>query len=225
MVSCYIGCMRLLKQLLLFLVGLLGMLLVYDSFLPPISTLMIARVVSLQPVARTYVPLEKISPHLPRAVIAAEDGKFCQHAGVDWKAFGKVVEDYSEDGSAKRGASTISMQVTKNLFLWNGRSVLRKGLELPMAVGLDAIWSKRQMMEAYLNVAEFGPGIFGVEAASRNYFRKSARALSAREAALLAATLPNPLKRNPARPSRYVASYANSIAGRAWQQDVGCLSK
>lgn len=207
----------------LFVAVVFATLLVNHTFLPPVSVPMIARVFHLQSVGRVYVPLNRISPALMRAVIAAEDGKFCDHHGVDWKALGKVVEDYTEEDDASHGASTITMQTTKNLFLWNGRSVVRKGIEIPLAMLLDAVWSKRLIMENYLNVAEFGRGIFGAEAAARHYFRKSARALTSHEAALLAATLPSPKRRNPARPSAYVSRYAGSIAARAHQVDSSCL--
>ena len=133
-----------------------------------------------------------------------------------------MAEDVIDEGEASRGASTISMQVTKNLFLFNGRSYLRKGFEIPLALMLDLLWSKRRMMEVYLNVAEFGNGIYGAEAAARHYFGRSAKNLSAGEAARIAATLPNPKRRNPANPSGYVAGYAASINGKMWQQDVRC---
>jgi monofunctional biosynthetic peptidoglycan transglycosylase len=166
---------------------------------PPVSSLMIGRIVTGRPAERTFVSLDAISPLLPAAVIASEDARFCQHAGVDWHALREVVEDAGEDGPS-RGASTIPMQVAKNLFLWPSRSYIRKGLEIPVALYLDLIWSKRRMMEVYLNIAEWGEGVFGAEAAAQKYFGKSARNLNAREAALLARALPNPLVRNPARP-------------------------
>lgn len=180
---------------------------------PPASTLMLGRWLTLQSVERVYVPLEGISPHLPLAVMTSEDSRFCQHGGVDWDAIREVVEDADEDGPS-RGASTIPMQVAKNLFLWPSRSYLRKGMEIPVALYLDLIWSKRQMMEVYLNVAEWGEGIFGAEAAAQTYFRKSAKALTRREAALLARALPNPLRRNPARPSRSLSALAGQLQAR-----------
>ena len=166
---------------------------------PPVSTLMLGRWMTLQPVTRDYVSLDSISPSLPLAVMAAEDSRFCDHHGVDWGALREVVEDADEDGPA-RGASTIPMQAAKNLFLWPSRSYIRKGLEIPVALYLDLIWPKRRMMEIYLNMAEWGEGVFGAEAAAQKYFGKSARNLNAREASLLARSLPNPLVRNPARP-------------------------
>lgn len=219
--------MRLLKKMLLALFAAFLTLVLYDSFLPPISTLMMARVVTWQPISRRYVPLNHISPTLVHAVIAAEDGKFCLHHGVDWDSLHEVARDMAdEDGEAPRGASTITMQTTKNLFLWTGHSYIRKALEIPLALGFDGLWGKRRMLEDYLNIAEFGRGIFGAEAAAQYYFHKPARALDAHESALLAATLPSPKRRNPARPSAYVARYAATIQARAAQGvDTSCIAR
>jgi monofunctional glycosyltransferase len=191
---------------------------------PPVSTLMLGRWLSLQPVERAYVALEEISPHLQLAVMTSEDGRFCEHGGVDWDMLRNVVEAADEDGPA-RGASTIPMQTAKNLFLWPSRSYIRKGLELPVALYLDLIWPKPRMMEIYLNVAEWGEGVFGAEAAARRYFGKPAKALSRREAALLATALPNPLVRNPARPSARHRALAARLMGRMEGQapHSGCL--
>ena len=217
--------MRILLSILLWLFTVEATLFAYDSLLPPISTLMMTRTLTLQSISRRYAPLEKISPAMVRAVIAAEDGKFCTHHGVDWQALNEVVEDIKDDDSDRpHGASTITMQTTKNLFLWSGRSYVRKGLEIPTALALDAVWSKRHIMQSYLNIAEFGPGIFGVETAAQHYFHTSARNLSPHQAALLAATLPSPKRRNPARPSGYMQGYAASIEGRSWQQDTSCVT-
>ncbi len=183
------------------------------ALVPPVSTLMMSRWMTLRPVERTVVDLNDISPHLPLAVMTAEDARFCEHGGVDWDALRDVVEAADEDGPS-RGASTIPMQTAKNLFLWPSRSYIRKGLELPVALYIDLIWPKRRMMENYLNIAEWGEGIFGAEAAARRYFRKSARALTRREAALLATALPNPYRRNPARPSARHRALADRLVGR-----------
>jgi monofunctional biosynthetic peptidoglycan transglycosylase len=145
--------------------------------------------------------------------MTSEDSRFCEHRGVDWDALWDVVEAADEDGPA-RGASTLPMQTAKNLFLWPSRSYIRKGLELPIALYIDLIWSKPRMMENYLNIAEWGEGIFGAEAAARHYFRKSAKNLTRREAALLATALPNPLVRNPARPSARHRALAARLMGR-----------
>ncbi len=180
---------------------------------PPVSTLMLGRWLTLQSVERTYVPLDEISPHLPLAVMTSEDMRFCEHGGVDWAAIQDVIEEADEDGPS-RGASTIPMQVAKNLFLTPSRSYLRKGLEIPVALYLDLIWSKRQMMEVYLNIAEWGEGVFGAEAAAQKYFRKSAKNLTRREAALLTRALPNPLKRNPGRPTARLNTLAGMLQAR-----------
>ncbi|WP_236961102.1 monofunctional biosynthetic peptidoglycan transglycosylase [Methylobacterium durans] len=210
--------------LLLTIVGLalvLLLALVYSALTPP-STLMLGRWLTGQAVQRTSVPLEAISPHLVQAVIASEDQRFCAHRGVDWAALRNVVDD--EEGPS-RGASTITMQTVKNVFLWPGRSYLRKGLEIPLAMLADTLWGKRRVMEVYLNVAEWGEGIFGAQAASRHWFGKDARNLTRGEAALLAATLPNPIARSAGKPSRGVRAAAARIQGRLGQVEglMGCL--
>ncbi len=199
-----------------------ALLVVLYAFVPPVSTLMLARWVTFSGVERDWVPLQDISPHLPRAVVASEDSRYCQHGGVDWTALQEVIEEAGEDGPA-RGASTIAMQTAKNVFLWPSRSVVRKGMEIPLALVIDTLWTKRRVMEVYLNVAEWGEGIFGAEAAARHHFRKSAKALTPREAALLAAVLPNPIRRNAGRPSAYVSRRASTILARMGNEDVGCL--
>ncbi len=190
---------RWLLRVVLLLLAIFAALVVLWAWVPPVSTLMLARWVTFRPVERIWTPLEKIAPALPLAVIASEDGRFCRHGGVDWGALREVIDTAGEDGPA-RGASTIPMQSGKNIFLWPSRSALRKGLEIPAALVIDRAWGKRRVMEAYLNIAEWGEGIFGAEAAAQRYFRKSAAQLSPKEAALLAAALPNPLRRDPARP-------------------------
>jgi monofunctional biosynthetic peptidoglycan transglycosylase len=179
----------------------------------PVSTLMLGRWFTGRSVTRAAVPLGLISPALPIAVIASEDNRFCRHRGVDWGALREVVENADEDGPS-RGASTVPMQTAKNLFLWPERSILRKALELPIALWLNLVWTKRRMMENYLNIAEWGDGIFGAEAAARRYFGKAARELSRREAALLATALPNPILRNPGHPSPRHRALANRLLAR-----------
>jgi monofunctional biosynthetic peptidoglycan transglycosylase len=188
---------------------------------PPVSTLMLSRWLSGQAAARSYVPLSAISRQLPAAVVASEDARFCQHGGVDWSALHEVISD--EDGPS-RGASTIPMQVAKNLFLWPSRSYVRKALEIPLALVLDVIWSKRRMIEIYLNIAEWGEGTFGAEAAARRHFGKSARELTRHEAALLAASLPNPLVRNPGRASVRLRALAGRVQARMDATPVECLA-
>jgi monofunctional biosynthetic peptidoglycan transglycosylase len=205
--------------LLAYPVLVVGLALAY-LVVPPVSTLMLSRWLSGQGAERTYVPLSAISRQLPAAVIASEDARFCQHGGVDWSALHEVISD--EDGPS-RGASTIPMQVAKNLFLWPSRSYVRKALEIPLALVLDLIWSKRRMIEIYLNIAEWGEGTFGAEAAARRHFGKSARELTRREAALLAASLPNPLVRNPGRASVRLRALAGRVQARMEGTPVECL--
>jgi monofunctional biosynthetic peptidoglycan transglycosylase len=158
--------------------------------------------------------LEDISGELPLAVIASEDGRFCAHWGVDWGAVKDALREAGRSGGEVRGASTIPMQTAKNLFLWTGRSFLRKALEMPIAYLMSLIWSKRRMMEVYLNLAEWGPGVFGAEAASRYHFHKSAAALNRHEAALLAAALPSPRVRNPGKPGPRLTRLARAVERR-----------
>ncbi|WP_428641234.1 monofunctional biosynthetic peptidoglycan transglycosylase [Roseibium sp.] len=188
-----------LLQLLLILLLLPPVLTVIYSVVPPVSTLMIGRYVQFLWVDRQWVPLEDISPNLIRSVITSEDSRFCSNHGVEWDALQDQVEALT-DGERPRGASTITMQTAKNLFLWGERSYLRKGLELPLALMLDAILTKKRILEIYLNIAEWGEGIFGAEAAAQAWFGKKAKDLTRAEAARLATALPNPLGRNPAKP-------------------------
>ncbi len=189
------------------------------AFLPAISAPMMARLVSLQKVERIWTPLDAISPALVRAVVASEDARFCSHSGVDWEALEDQLAKL-EDGERPRGASTITMQLAKNLFLWPGRSYLRKGLEIPLALWIDLVLSKRRILELYLNVAEMGEGVFGAEAAARSHFGKPASELSRTEAARLATALPNPIARDPANPSRRHAAHARTIRARASVAEV-----
>lgn len=193
-------------------------------FMRPVSTLMIADLVRFQGYDRRWVSFERISPRLVQSVMMSEDGQFCAHGGVDWNQMQSVVNSALE-GEATRGASTIPMQTAKNLFLWNGRSFLRKGLELPLAVVSDFIWSKKRMMEIYLNVAEWGPGIYGIEAAAQYHFKIPASKLNSRQAALLAVALPNPIDRVASKPGRGMQRLAGLIERRARASGsyVGCV--
>ena len=152
----------------------------------------------------------------------SEDGQFCSHHGVDWNSLGSVIND--PDGPS-RGASTITMQTAKNLFLWPGRSYIRKALEIPMALALELVWSKRDILEAYLNIAEWGHGVFGAEAAAEAHFHKPARELTRREAALLATSLPNHILRDPAHPTRLQRTLTATVLARMAQSEpwLGCL--
>jgi monofunctional biosynthetic peptidoglycan transglycosylase len=198
-------------RIIVALACLFAALLVLYRFVPPVSTLMLARWATFRSVERIWTPLDRIAPALPAAVIMAEDGGFCRNHGVD---FGALKEVMQLPRARSRGASTLHMQTAKNLFLWPSRSVVRKALEIPIALTINVVWPKWRVMEIYLNIAEWGDGIFGAEAAARRYFRKSAADLTPREAALLAAALPNPRKRNPAAPSGFMSRIAATIAGR-----------
>lgn len=180
---------------------------------PPISALMIIRSLGGAPLHRQWVPLERISPNLVRAVIASEDEKFCFHHGFDWQAERAAFEEWRA-GREPKGASTITMQTAKNLFLWPGRSVIRKGIEAYITVLLELFWDKHRIIETYLNVIEWGNGIYGAETAAHTFFNKPASALSAQEAALLAAVLPDPRQWSPLRPGPYVAERAAVIRER-----------
>jgi monofunctional biosynthetic peptidoglycan transglycosylase len=189
----------------------------------PVSTAMLWRWMTGARVERTFVPLERIAPVLSRTVIATEDAKFCTHRGIDWGEL-KAAFDDAEELSEMRGASTITQQTVKNLFFWGGRSFVRKALEFPLAIWTDLVLSKRRILEIYLNVAQWGPGgQFGVEAGARRAFGKSARDLSAGEAAILAAVLPNPYRRNAQRPGpavRRIAARAQARAARFGEIDA-----
>jgi monofunctional biosynthetic peptidoglycan transglycosylase len=174
---------------------------------------MVIRSVQGEGLEREWRALEQMSPNLLQAVLAAEDARFCAHSGFDWVELEKAVRDYS-DGGGLRGASTISMQTAKNLFLWPSRSFFRKAAEAALTVPLELLWPKHRILEVYLNIAEWGPGVYGAEAASRRAFGKAAGALGRREAALLAAVLPNPRQRSAARPSAYVRARAELILRR-----------
>ena len=150
--------------------------------------------------------MDEISPWMGLAVIAAEDQKFPDHWGFDVPAIEKALAHNERNENRIRGASTLSQQTAKNLFLWDGRSWLRKGLEVGLTVGIETVWSKKRILTVYLNIAEFGDGIFGVEAAAQRYFHKPASRLTPAEAALLAAVLPNPIRFRADAPSGYVHS-------------------
>jgi monofunctional biosynthetic peptidoglycan transglycosylase len=181
----------------------------------PVSALMAWRWLTGAPVSRPWIDLDDMSPYLPRSVVGSEDAKFCSHHGIDWGALREVVDD-AEDGEVTRGGSTITQQVAKNLFLWPGRSLIRKALELPLALWIDAVLPKPRILEIYLNIAELGPsGQFGAEAGSAYAFGHSAASLSPREAALLAAILPNPVRRSARNPGPGVRRLAGTYMVRA----------
>jgi monofunctional glycosyltransferase len=179
----------------------------------PISPIGVAEMLGASSTKRGWLPLEKISPDLPLAVIASEDGRFCNHWGVDWAAVWDAIKQGGGIGPGLRGASTIPMQLAKNLYLWTERSYLRKILEAPLAYLISALWNKRVVMETYLNIAPWGP-VVGAESASRYYFQKSAAELTREEAILLAVALPNPSGRNPAHPSPRMLKIAKAVEQR-----------
>ena len=181
------------------------MLPLYRFVDPPLSNLMLLHAVQGDAVSNSWTPLSRISPALLGAVLASEDANYCQHWGVDW---GAVREAMQHNGG---GASTIPMQTVKNLFLWNGKTVLRKVPEVPLAYAANLIWGKPRLLEIYLNIAEWGPGIFGVEAASQHYFHTSAATLTSHQASLLAAVLPNPIRRDAGNPGAALRSHAASV--------------
>ena len=185
------------------------------AVLNPVSTVMLWRHLSGQRVERQYVPISRMSPALPLTVIIAEDGRFCSHHGVDLAEIREALAE-SDDIDEARGGSTITQQVAKNLFLWQGRSFVRKALEFPLALWIDLILPKRRILEIYLNIAEWGPnGEFGAEAGARRAFGKSARDLSRYDAAVLAAALPNPVVRNARQPGPGLRHLAGLYVARA----------
>ena len=177
---------------------------------PPTSAFMLRESGSVQ---YRWVDGQQISPHIKVAVIAAEDQKFPEHSGFDFKSINDALED-RESGRRVRGASTLSQQVAKNLFLWPGQSWIRKGLEVYFTVLIETLWPKQRILEVYVNIAEFGRGVFGVGAAAEIYFKKPAARLNAADAALLAAVLPSPKRMKVASPSRYVRSRQQWIQGQ-----------
>jgi monofunctional biosynthetic peptidoglycan transglycosylase len=204
--------------LALFALGglMLALALAYRIVAPPVSSLMLIRALGGAPIDYRWVPIENISPNLVRSVVAAEDARFCLHHGVDWEVMRGLVAQVldNEDEGPSRGGSTITMQTAKNLFLWPQRSYVRKAVEIPLAYWIDFAWPKERIVEVYLNVAEWGPGIYGAEAAARHHFGKAAGDLTRREAALLAAVLPNPLDRVAGKPTRQVKRRAGAIQRR-----------
>ena len=222
--------MKLARWFLIFVVILAGIPLVlgivYRSpAIHPVSTLMAYDLITGKKMDRRWVAYKNIAPVLVNSVMMSEDGRYCTHNGVDWNAINMIIDDAME-GEKTRGASTITMQTVKNIFLWNSRSWLRKGLEVPLALYVDAIWPKRRQMEIYLNIAEWGPGIYGIEAAARHHFGRPASKLSSRQAALLAVTLPNPRLRNPKKPSKRMKALARINRARARQAGayIRCLA-
>lgn len=209
-----------LRVLLGFVVISVLLVLMFRWIPPPASCLMVQRTLQdlwsgegLNEIHYHWVPFEDMAPHLALAVVAAEDQKFPDHWGFDFGSITQALEEYRQ-GGRMRGASTISQQVVKNLFLWPGRSFLRKGLEAWLTMLVEALWPKQRILELYLNIAELGDHVFGVEAASQRFFNKPASRLSREEAALLAAVLPNPLRYQVEAPSAHVRQRQRWILGQ-----------
>jgi monofunctional glycosyltransferase len=214
-------CMRILSGAALTIVALT----LLWSCLPLYSSVMLQSGVRGEGMARRAVSLRHVSPHLVNALIAAEDGRFCVHHGIDWKAAQSAYERNQRARRVTHGASTLTMQVAKNLFLWNGRSWIRKGLEIPLALWLDMALSKRRLIEIYLNTAEWGRGVFGVELAAQRAFGVSAARLSPMQSALLVAALPSPRKRTGAHPTPSQQALAGRIVARMNDADTSCVLK
>ena len=194
------------------------------TVVPPISTLMLKDLATFKGYERNWVSYDDISSRGVYSVMVSEDARHCVHNGVDWIEMRKAWNSIKAGGRG-RGASTITMQTVKNLFLWNSRSFIRKAVELPLALYADLIWSKRRTLEIYLNIAEWDEGVYGIDAAARHYFNVPASKLTRRQSALLAVSLPSPIKRNPAKPTRGLNRLANKIVARARAAGpyVGCL--
>ena len=192
-----------------------ALLLLYRVIDPPLTPIMVREGV-VHGIARDVVGLDDVSPALVRAVIAAEDARFFGHHGVDWEAVRRAREyNARHDDEPRRGGSTITMQCARNVFLWRGKSYVRKALEVVAAYAVELVWGKRRILEVYLNVIEWGPGVFGAEAAAQTYFGVPAASLTPRQAALMAAVLPNPRRWSPALPTRFVMARAAIIERRA----------
>jgi monofunctional biosynthetic peptidoglycan transglycosylase len=195
---------------------------IYGFLAPPATPLMWLRGIQEQawPEARRWAPLARISRHLQRAAIASEDQRFCTHAGFDWIELKRAYQEWRE-GDGSRGASTITNQVAKNLFLWPGRSVIRKGLEAGFSLLIEAFWSKDRILEVYLNIIEMGDGVYGAEAAARIHFKRRAAELSPLQSALIAGVLPSPRIRADAIEAPYMRARAALIQRRMAETPLG----
>lgn len=222
--------MRMVKRIALGLLAVAVLPLVLSilyAVVNPVSTLMLWRWVQGERVERVWTPIGEMSPVLVHTVVASEDASYCRHWGVDPEEIRAAIDRADDDIEEARGASTIPMQVAKNLFLWNSRSFVRKAIELPLALWLDLVLTKRRLLEIYLNIAEWGPdGEFGVEAGAQRAFRRNAADVTAAQAALLAVMLPNPHRRDAGKPSPGVQRLATRLQARAVKEGpeiVECL--
>lgn len=207
-----------------------ALVLVYRVVDPPLTPLMVIRPFegiaggNFVGISKQWIDIDDVSPALLRSVIGSEDGRFFTHNGIDWKAVEHAQQrNEASDGKKLYGASTITMQCARNVFLWQGRNYVRKGLEVYFTYLIEFLWGKKRILEVYINVIEWGDGIYGVEAASQKYFGVSASKLTARQAALLAAVLPNPRRWSPAQPTAYINRRASSIQGRASGVGLGAI--
>lgn len=220
-----------LRRLLLWpLIGVasywIGALILYRFVNPPLTPLMAIRSIDNRAwVKHQSIDISNIDRTLALSVIASEDSRFCLHHGIDFEAVGDALGDFQRKGRM-RGASTITMQVARNIFLWNGGGMVRKLVEAPLTLILDASWPKRRILEVYLNIAEWGDGVFGAEAAARNHFHKAAVQLNSNESARLVAVLPSPIHWNPEHPSAYIRQRASTIQVRVKQlggEQIRCI--
>ena len=201
-----------------FVIGSITLTLIYRFVDPPITPLMLIRPLEglgsgkVVGVSKEWISIDEVDPDLLKSIIAAEDARFFDHGGIDWKDV-EAAQKYNEKhkGEKVRGASTITMQCARNVFLWQGRNYLRKGLETWFTYLIEFLWGKKRILEVYINMIEWGDGIYGVEAAAQEYFSVSARELTPRQAALLAAVLPNPRRWSPAEPTPYITKRATTI--------------
>ncbi len=211
-------------RILLLLAAIPLSLSVLYNWINPVSTLMLGRWLTGERVERIWTPIEDMSPVLVRTVIASEDASFCTHSGVDLDELRAAI-DKADDVEEARGASTIPMQIAKNLFLWQGRELIRKAIEIPLAMWLDLVMSKRRLMEIYLNIAEWGPdGEFGVAAGAQRAFHIGADRVNSSQAALLAVMLPNPVRRDAGAPSSGVRRLAGRLAARTVSEGASIIS-
>lgn len=201
------------------------LIVVYRFINPPFSNLMLLERLGGTRITQKWVPIEDISPNLHRAVIMSEDGRFCYHWGIDFAEVLSAIRRAS--GGTPRGASTITMQVSKNLFLWPSKSYVRKAMEVPVTFAIELVWPKQRILEVYLNIAEWDRGVFGAEAAARAHFRRSAKYLTLRQAALLAVALPNPISRDAGNPGPWTSRRATRIQRLAARSPwaVSCIQR
>jgi monofunctional biosynthetic peptidoglycan transglycosylase len=207
-------------RLILIMLGVLVIwppfiVLVYRLVPPPITILMVERMIQGKGLDKAWRPLSQISPSLAQAVIGAEDARFCEHHGFDFKAMQAAAAHNAKHPGKVRGGSTLSQQTAKNVFLWPGRSYIRKGAEAYFTLLIEGLWGKKRIMETYLNVVEWGPGVYGAEAAAQRYFGHGADELSGAESARLAAILPDPLKWKVIHPGKYVVRRTAHISAAA----------